>query len=101
MRILFFSTYFYPYISGVTTYPSKVLKHLSKNYQITVLTFRYSKELKTVESKNGIKLVRMPYFFKISKGFFSPQSLTYFLKYIKKADLVILSIPNFEGLLLA
>ncbi|MEK7597237.1 MAG: glycosyltransferase family 4 protein [Patescibacteria group bacterium] len=43
----------------------------------------------------------MPYWFRISKGFISPQSIIYFIKETLKTDLVILNQPNFEGLFLA
>ena len=101
MRILFFSPYYYPYVSGVTTYPQKILKHLSKKHKITVITFRYSNQLKTHETHDQYSIIRMPYWFMISKGFISPQSLIYFYKQLKTCDLVILNQPNFEGLILS
>lgn len=101
MRILFFSPYFYPYTSGVTTYPFKILSHLAKTNQITVLTFRHRSDLPDRERMSGLNIVRMPFNFKISKGFVSLQSLAYFIDYLKKSDLIILNIPNFEGLFLA
>ena len=94
MKILFFSPYFYPYISGVTISPKRILDHLSKKNEITVLTFAKSRQRQE-------KITYLPYLFKISKGFISPQSLIYFFKYAKKTDLIILNQPNFEGLFLA
>lgn len=101
MKILFFSPYFYPYTSGVTTYPQKILSYLSKKNEIEVLTFKYDKELKSQEITNKYILTRMNYWFKISKGFISPESIFYFLNKINKYNLVILNQPNFEGLFLA
>jgi glycosyltransferase involved in cell wall biosynthesis len=101
MRILFFSPYFYPYTSGVTTYPLKLLTHLTKKNKITVLTFKYDNRLTNKATHNQININRMPYFLKISKGFISPQSLIYFYKYVTQSDLIILNQPNFEGLVLA
>lgn len=101
MKILFFSPYYYPYISGVTVYPQKILSHLAKKNKIKVLTFRLYKNLKNKEILDNYQIIRMDYLFKISKGFISPQSLTYFLKYVKKSDLIFLNQPNFEGFLLA
>jgi len=43
----------------------------------------------------------MPYLFKISKGFISPQSWIEFINYARTTDIVILNIPNFEALPLA
>jgi len=99
MEILFFSPYFYPYISGLTTYPYKILTHLSKKHKITVLTFPYQKELTINNQQLTIKY--LPYFFRFSNGFISPPSIFYFYYYAKKSDLIILNQPNFEGLFLA
>jgi len=101
MRILSFSPYFYPYISGITVSPLKILSHLSKKHKITVLTFPHKKDLKHKENYLGLRIVRLLYSFKISKGYISPQSLIGFFREIKNTDLVILNIPNFEGLPLA
>ena len=99
MRVLFFSPYFYPYTSGVTTYPLKILSYLAKKNKITVLTFPLDKQ--SAINYQQLTIVRMPFIFKISKGFISPQSLIYFYKYAKNSDLIILNQPNFEGLFLA
>src|SRR3989344_154889 len=101
MKILFFSPYFYPYTSGITTYPLKILSYLAKKHEINVLTFRHSKNLWSREKFQGINIQRMPYIFKISKGFISPQSVCFFLKQAIKSDLIILNNPNFEGFILA
>jgi len=101
MRILFFSPYFYPYTSGITTYPFKLLSNLSRKHQVTIITFKHNNKLLDKETVNQIKIIRIPYWFKISKGFISPQSVICFIKNIRNSDLVILNIPNFEGILLA
>ncbi len=100
MRILFFSPYFYPYISGITVSPKRILYYLNNNNNnITVLTFLFKKQSTTNNQQLTIKYI--PYSFKISKGFISPQSLIYFYKYAKETDIIILNQPNFEGLFLA
>jgi glycosyltransferase involved in cell wall biosynthesis len=43
----------------------------------------------------------MPFLFRISKGFISPQSLFTFWTEVKKHDVVLLNVPNFEGVFLA
>lgn len=125
MKILFFSSYFYPYTSGLTTYPWKILNYLLKKHQIVVLTFNYQKnELKItnkyhdaksnslskkrfkniksrIKNNFGITIIYLPYLFRLSKGFISPQSFFYFFKEIKKNDILILNQPNVEGFFLA
>lgn len=98
MRILFYSSYFYPYTSGITTYPYKIFSHLAKKFSISILTFCYHKKLAKIELHNRLKIVRMPYLFKLYKGFISPQSFFFFLKEIKKNDLIIINLPSVEGL---
>lgn len=104
MKILFFSPYFYPYISGITISPRRIIDYLSKKNKITVLTFLYDKKLSNPSTslrESQLTVMRMRYWFRISKGFISPQSILYFIKETTKTDLVILNQPNFEGLFLA
>lgn len=101
MKILFFSPYYYPYTSGLTTYPFKILKYLAKDHEITVLTFPHTEKIKREREMDGYTIKRLPYLFKISKGFISPQSLYFFFTETLKCDAIILNQPNFEGLCLA
>jgi len=102
MKILFFASYYLPYISGITTYPAKLLAALvKKDHKATVLTFRHDQNLKEEEIIDGVVVKRMPFLFRISKGFISIRSLIYFFRELKQTDVVFLNIPNGEGLALA
>ncbi len=101
ISLLFFSPYFYPYTSGITTYPLHLFRELQKDIHIEVLTFPHEPGLKTSEEIEDIHITRMPYLTKITKGYISPQSLFYYWDKLKKTDIVILNIPNVEGLPLA
>ena len=101
MNILFFSTYYSPYLSGITTYPQKLLQHLSPKHHIQVVTFKHDHSLATNEVQDGINIHRLPYLFRISKGFISPSSIISFFKCARRADLIILNLPNVEALPLA
>ncbi|PIQ72302.1 hypothetical protein COY13_01635 [Candidatus Roizmanbacteria bacterium CG_4_10_14_0_2_um_filter_36_35] len=100
MKVLFYSSYFYPYTSGITTYPFKILSYMVKKHQITVLTFNHKNNRLEEEDINGFNIVRMPYLIKLYKGFISPQSLFFFIKELKKNDSVIINLPNVEGFIL-
>lgn len=110
MRILLFSSYFHPYTSGLTTYPWHLLQHLRKEHPVQVLTFPHTDLPKKEEKKDTkqpanaphpLRIHRMPYLAKISKGYLSPQSLAIYTKETTNADIVFLNLPNFEGLPLA
>jgi glycosyltransferase involved in cell wall biosynthesis len=105
VNILFFSSYFHPYVSGLTTYPKTILSFLAKKNNITVLTFPHKPDLsaedKLSTDENEIIIKRMPSLFQVSKGYISPQSVGLFWSELNKTDRVILNMPNFEGLSLA
>ncbi|MBD3279226.1 MAG: glycosyltransferase [Candidatus Pacebacteria bacterium] len=101
MKILFFATYFYPYLSGLTTYPAKVFSFLAEKHQVTVLTFKHQQKLKLQEIWQGLQIKRMKFWFKLSKGFISPQSWWCFWQELQQTQVVFLNIPNAEGLPLA
>lgn len=101
MKIVYFSPYFYPYLSGTTTYPQKLLTELAKKHEVTVLTFRYQDDLRPKEKAFGLEIVRMPFQFRISKGFVSFNSLKWFYTELKSAEAVMINLPSAEGLPLA
>ncbi len=101
MKILFFASYYHPYISGITTLPKQILEHLAKKHQVTVLCFKHQSDLPSQAVINQVKVVRMPFLLKVFKAFFSLRSWLYFFKYIRQADLLILNLPNAEALPLA
>lgn len=100
-NIVFFSPYYDPYLSGLTIYPKYLFEHFKKNNKIVILTFLYRNNLKKIEKKGNITIIRLNYWFRLSKGFIAPLSLIDFYRYSKEADTVILNQPNFEGIGLA
>lgn len=98
MKIAFYSSYFHPYLSGLTIYPQKVLQHLSSKNNITVLAFCHDENLKVIDHVNKLKIIRMPFLFRISKGFISSSSISYFRKSVEENDTIIVNLPNVEAL---
>lgn len=103
IKLLFFSPYFYPYISGLTQYPYRLFTESNLPFDVTCLTFKHMKNLENISviSNNNTTILRMPYVFRISKGFISPQSLIYFWNETKKHDVVMINLPSFEGVFLS
>lgn len=100
MKILFFTPYFYPYISGMTVYAQLVLQELAKKHNVEILTFKHDAQLNSHATIKELKISRMPFLAKLSKGFISPQSLSIFFKKIKNNDLLIINLPSVEGIFL-
>ena len=101
-RILFFSPYFYPYISGLTQYPYNLFTRSDLPLQVTCLTFAYDAQLPSEEGKGtALHILRMPFLFRFSKGFISPSSLSFFWRETKSCDLVVVNLPSCEGVFLA
>lgn len=96
-NLLFFSPYFYPHRSGITKYSHKILESLTDDYEITVLTFRFSKKLAKRKLFQKLNIIRMPFLFSLKKGFISFSSIFYFFKYVFRNEIVFIDYPNVEG----
>ncbi len=78
-------------------YPMRLFSELSL-IEPVVTTFKYNPSLREEEEYKGMRIKRIPYLFKVSKGFISPQSIKVFINEVKKIDKVLVSVPNFEAL---
>lgn len=99
MKILFSLTYYTPYTSGLTLYVKCLAEALVKRkFQISVLTMNFDKKDHVVQFVNGVRVVRVDYLAKISKGFVSFDWIVKSFQEVRKADTVIISLPQFEGI---
>lgn len=102
MKILISASYYAPHISGLTNSVKNLSELLAKkDYDVTVLTAQHRKDLKQVESLRGVLVIRVPYLLKFHKGFIMPSFLYRAFKEIKKSDQVLVSLPQFEGFIVA
>ncbi len=98
MRLLFSLTYYFPYSSGLTLYVKRLAEALAKHqFQVSVVSIQYKKELKLEETINGVRAVRAKPSLMISKGFISFDWIVKSWEEVRKADIVIISLPQFEG----
>jgi len=72
-----------------------------KEYSIQVLTSQHQKELKQQDVLENVSITRVPYLFKMSKGFFMPQYFLKVWKEVKKSDVVVVNLPQFEACIVA
>ncbi len=102
MKILFTITYYTPYVSGLTIHAMRLAKELEKRgYSVEILTSQHDKKLPIVETDKSISIKRVPYMLRLSKGFFMPTYIFHAYKEIKKADVVVSHLPQFESFLVA
>lgn len=104
MRLLFSLTYYTPYISGLTLYVKRLAEALAKkNYQVRILSMQYDKKLPNhySEEKGKVRIVRAKVLGQISKGFVSFDWLIKSWQEVKKNDIVIVNLPQFEGIISA
>lgn len=99
MKVLFSLTYYFPYSSGLTLYVKRLGEALvKKNYKVTVLTMNFDKKCRPEEIVNRVKVVRAQPIFKVSKGFISVDWIIRSFSEVRKNDLVVVNLPQFEGI---
>ena len=98
MRILTILTYYRPHISGLTIYAERLAVALAKRgHQVTVLTSQISPDLPREEVMEGVRVVRTPVLFKLSKGFVMPGFGKLASRLIDENDVLLLHLPQFEA----
>ena len=74
MKLLIVTPYFYPHIGGVENYVANIGEGLRKKYkwEIIVVTSNLEKRERKVDIVDGIKIYRLPFWFKISNTPINP-----------------------------
>jgi len=102
MKLLISLSYYSPYVSGVTLYAKTLAEALAKeDIHVTILTSQHDKSLPLEEKISGVKVVRVPVAFKISKGPIIFSLFQKCLPLIRNTDVVNCHLPQFESSLLA
>lgn len=98
MRILIGLTYYRPHYSGLTIYAERLARALvRRNHSVTVLTSQFNSSLTRLEMLDGVRVVRVPPLFSISKGLIMPSLPFLAWRHIKEADIVNLHMPQFDA----
>lgn len=98
MKILTVLTYYRPHTSGLTIYVERLAKSLVKlGHEVTVLTSQYEKELPREEFQDGVRIVRAPVLFRISKGVIMPTFGWMAWKLVLDHDVIHLHLPQFDA----
>lgn len=95
MNLLFALTYYRPHISGLTIYVQRIAEALAtKRHTVTVITSQYDSALPRDEVINGVRIVRVPVSFHISKGVIMPGYTKQAKTLIRDSDLCFVNLPS-------
>ncbi len=98
MKILTVLTYYRPHTSGLTIYVERLAKSLVKlGHEVTVLTSQYDKNLPREEIQEGVRILRAPVLFRVSKGVIMPTFGWLAWKLVLSHDVVHLHLPQFDA----
>ncbi|WP_299024616.1 glycosyltransferase family 4 protein [uncultured Thermanaerothrix sp.] len=98
MRILTVLTYYRPHTSGLTIYAERLAKALARRgHQVTVLTSQYEHSLPREEQMDGVRIVRAPVLWRVSKGVIMPTLGLLATRLVLSHDVVHLHLPQFDA----
>lgn len=100
MRILIVLTYYQPYKSGLTIYAVRQARALAAaGHQVTVLTSQYDAAFPLEEKDHGVRIVRLPVAFPLTKGVVMPGMAFKAYRLIGDSDIVNLHVPQLDSAL--
>ncbi len=98
MRILVMLTYYRPHTSGLTIYAERLSRAFAKRgHQVTVLTSQFDPSTPLEEVSEGVRIMRVPVLFRISKGVFMPKLGRMATRLVKENDVIQLHLPQFDA----
>lgn len=98
MRILQVLTYYRPHTSGLTIYVERLSRALvERGHDVTVLTSQYEPELAREEVRDGVKIIRVPVWFRVNKGVIMPAFGYLAWKMVLQSEVVHLHLPQFDA----
>ena len=98
MKILTVLTYYRPHTSGLTIYAERLARAFAKRgHEVTVMTTQYDKSLPREETLDGVKIIRIPVAFRVSKGVIAPTFGWVATKLVAQHDVVQLHLPQFDA----
>lgn len=98
MKVLIALTYYRPHVSGLTIYVERLAKALARRgHQVTVLTSQYDRSLPRQEVRDGVRVVRVPVAFRVSKGVVMPTIGLEATRQVLAHDVVSLHLPQLDA----
>jgi glycosyltransferase involved in cell wall biosynthesis len=98
MKILIVLTYYRPHISGLTIYAERLAKAFAKRgHEVTILTSQFEPALARDEMVDGVRIIRAPVLFRLSKGVIMPTFGWLASKLVSQTDAIQLHLPQFDA----
>ncbi len=98
MKILTVLTYYRPHTSGLTIYAERLARaFIQRGHQVTVMTTQYDKSLPREEMMDGVKVLRVPVAFRLSKGVIAPTFGWVATRLVAEHDVVQMHLPQFDA----
>jgi len=98
MKILTVLTYYRPHTSGLTIYAERLARAFAKcGHEVTVMTTQYDKSLPLEEMMDGVRVIRVPVAFRLSKGVIAPTFGWVATKLVWQHDVVQMHLPQFDA----
>jgi glycosyltransferase involved in cell wall biosynthesis len=98
MRILIVLTYYRPHTSGLTIYAERLAQaFVNRGHQVTVLTSHYQDNLPSEEIQGGVRIIRVPVLFRLSKGVIMPTFGWVASRLALENDVIQLHLPQFDA----
>lgn len=98
MKILVALTYYRPHVSGLTIYVQRLAHALvERGHGVTILTSQYDGALKRTEEMDGVKVLRAPVAFRVSKGVIMPTIGLMATAQVRQHDVLSLHLPQLDA----
>jgi glycosyltransferase involved in cell wall biosynthesis len=98
VKVLVVLTYYRPHTSGLTIYAERLSRGLAaRGHAVTVLTSRFDPRTRREESQDGVRIVRVPVLFRVSKGVVMPSFGWIATRLVREHDVISLHLPQFDA----
>ena len=98
MKILSVLTYYRPHTSGLTIYAERLARALAhRGHEVTVMTSQYDRSLPREQWMDGVRVVRVPVAFRLSKGVIAPTFGWVATRLVREHDVVQMHLPQFDA----
>ncbi|HEY6074247.1 MAG TPA: glycosyltransferase family 4 protein [Anaerolineales bacterium] len=98
MKILTVLTYYRPHTSGLTIYAERLARaFVKRGHEVTVMTAQYDPSLPREEVMDGVRILRIPILFRVSKGVIAPTFGWVATKLVAAHDVVQMHLPQFDA----